>query len=90
MIFSKYPKLAEISTQWVCTVWLKEIGLVQFQSVFKLNLIDGRVLASLQRKDLEKYLGISKKNHQTSLILAIELLKRYNFDIQVSKVFFSL
>jgi hypothetical protein len=62
-------------------VWLKDIGLTQLQSIFKLNLIDGRVLASLQRKDLEKYLGISKRNIQTSLLLGVDLLRRCDFDI---------
>ena len=60
--------------------------MIQLQGIFKLNLIDGRVLASLQRKDLEKYLGISKRNLQTSLLLAIEFLKKHEFDIQVSFV----
>lgn len=68
----------------MCNTWLKDIGLIQLQGIFKLNLIDGRVLASLQRKDLEKYLGISKRSLQTSLLLAIELLKKHEFDIQVS------
>lgn len=68
----------------MCNTWLKDIGLIQLQGIFKLNLIDGRVLASLQRKDLEKYLGISKRSLQTSLLLAIEFLKKHEFDIQVS------
>ncbi len=77
----KFPKLAELNTQWLCHVWLKDIGLTQLQSIFKLNLIDGRVLASLQRKDLEKYLGISKRSIQTSLLLGVDLLRRCDFDI---------
>lgn len=77
----KYPKLSEITTSWLTNVWLKQIGLSQFQNLFKANLIDGRVLASLQRKDLEKYLSISKRNLQTSILLAIELLRKFEFDI---------
>jgi hypothetical protein len=43
--------------------------------------VDGRVLASLHRKDLEKYLGIGKRHHQQSVLAGIELLRKYDFDI---------
>ena len=78
----KYPKLADISNHWLCNVWLADIGLVNLKEIFKANLIDGRVLASLQRKDLEKHLGICKRTQQTSLLLAIDLLRRYDFDVK--------
>lgn len=78
----KHPKLADISTHWLCSTWLVDVGLVNLKECFKLNLIDGRVLASLQKKDLEKYLGICKRTHQTSLLLAIDLLRKYDFDIK--------
>jgi hypothetical protein len=79
----KYPKLNEITTAWLTNVWLKQIGLVQYQNVFKANLIDGRVLASLHRKDLEKFLGIHKRHIQNSLLIAIDFLRKYDFDINV-------
>ncbi|CAF0806729.1 unnamed protein product [Brachionus calyciflorus] len=77
----KYTKLGNISTEWLVNTWLKEIGLVYLQGIFRLNLVDGRVLASLQKKDLEKYFGVTRKIHQNSLLLAIELLKKYDFDV---------
>ena len=79
-----------ISTNWLCNVWLNEIGLVQLESVFKLNLMDGRVLASLQRKDLEKHLGINKRNLQTSILFAVDLLRKYEFDIEVNNIFYMI
>jgi len=82
---SKYPKLNDINTDWITTKWLKEIGLVQYASVFKLNLVDGRMLASLQKKDLEKHFGMQKRYHQTSLMLAIEFLRKHDFDIKKLK-----
>ena len=50
--------------------------------IFKTNLVDGRVLASLHRKDLDKYFGIHKKIHQTSILTGIELLKKYEYDFE--------
>ena len=84
----KYPKLNEITTNWLTNVWLKQIGLIQYQNVFKANLIDGRVLASLQRKDLEKFLGINKRHLQNSLLMAIDFLRKYDFDINVIQILF--
>jgi hypothetical protein len=79
---SKYPKMSEITTEYVCSEWLQEIGLEQYQTQFRQNLVDGRVLASLQRKDLDKHFRIGKRSHQTSILLAIDLLRRHNFDIR--------
>lgn len=77
---NKYPRINELNNDWICNTWLREIGLVQFKSIFRLNLIDGRVLNSLQKKDLEKYLSIHKKNTQTTLLVAIDFLRKHEFD----------
>ena len=79
----KYQKMNEITNDWICNVWLREIGLVQFKNIFRLNLIDGRVLNSLQKKDLEKYMSIHKRNNQISLLIAIDFLRKFEFDIEV-------
>lgn len=81
----KYDKIAEIDNDWLCDVWLKEIGLCQLLDAFKIHLIDGRVLASLVKKDLEKYFGLPKKNVQTSLFLAIDLLRKYEFNLDTMR-----
>lgn len=75
----------EITTEWITNTWLKEIGLIQYASVFKLNLVDGRLLASLQKKDLEKHFGMQKRYHQVSLLVAVEFLRKYEFDTNVSQ-----
>lgn len=87
MFYSKYKKLSLINNKWICNVWLKDIGLKQYIATFKINLVDGRILASLQRKDLEKYFGIRKRIHQTSILLGIDLLRKYEFDLEVSYIY---
>ncbi|RNA03807.1 kazrin-like isoform X4 [Brachionus plicatilis] len=77
----KHTKLGEITNEWLVNKWLKDIGLVYLQGIFRLNLVDGRVLASLHKKDLEKYFGVTRKIHQNSLLLAIELLRKHDFDV---------
>ncbi len=77
----KYEKLSEITNDWLCSTWLREVGLCQLRDAFRLHLVDGRLLASLTKKDLEKYFGLSRKNLQTSLFLAIDLLRKYEFDM---------
>ena len=64
----------------LCNEWLKSIGLKQYQAIFRINLVDGRILSTLQRKDLDKYFGIHKRIHQTSILTGVELLKKYDFD----------
>lgn len=86
---AKYPRLGELSTEWIVGTWLKELGLMQYASVFKLNLVDGRLLASLQRKDLEKHFGMHKRYHQISLVSGVEFLRKYDFDINVTLTSYS-
>uniref|UniRef100_A0A3B3ZQC0 SAM domain-containing protein n=1 Tax=Periophthalmus magnuspinnatus TaxID=409849 RepID=A0A3B3ZQC0_9GOBI len=66
--------------QWVCSSWLCEVGLPQYSQVFLTHLVDGRVLNSLNRRDLERYLNISDPFHQTSLLLGVQLLQMLSFD----------
>ncbi len=87
-IFSKNKNLANISTRWICNQFLKDCGLRQYQAIFKSCLVDGRILATLQRKDLEKYLNIHKRIHQTSILTGIDLLRKYDFNIDVRIFYF--
>ncbi|KAA8593324.1 hypothetical protein FQN60_009440 [Etheostoma spectabile] len=57
-----------------------DVGLPQYSQTFQTHLVDGRVLNSLSRRDLERFLNISDQFHQTSLLLAIQLLQILNFD----------
>ncbi|MGH0156882.1 UNVERIFIED_CONTAM: hypothetical protein FKN15_038677 [Acipenser sinensis] len=77
-------KAADMDHHWVAKAWLSDIGLPQYSQAFQNHLVDGRMLSSLGRRDLEKYLSVSKKLHQVSIMLAIELLHLLSFDKEVS------
>ncbi|CAH1240174.1 KAZN [Branchiostoma lanceolatum] len=77
---SKYSKAAQMDHRWVSRTWLTDLGLPQYRPAFESLLVDGRVLATLSRKDLEKYLSISRKFHQVSLLHGIDFLRRVKFD----------
>ena len=68
---------------WVSEQWLNDVSLSQYASKFREHLVDGRVLASLNRKELDKIMGIHDKGHQESLLCGIKLLKMFNFDVKV-------
>lgn len=69
---------------WVATSWLSDVGLPQYSQAFQAHLVDGRVLNSLSHRDLKQFFNISDQNHQTSLLLAIQLLQIVSFDKEVS------
>ncbi|XP_047203338.1 kazrin, periplakin interacting protein b isoform X4 [Girardinichthys multiradiatus] len=73
-------KASELDHHWVSMSWLSDVGLPQYSQTFHTHLVDGRVLNSLSRRDLERFLNISDHFHQTSLLLAIQLLQMLSFD----------
>ncbi|KAM9752160.1 kazrin-like isoform 5-T6 [Menidia menidia] len=73
-------KAADMDHHWVAKAWLSDVGLPQYSQAFQTHLVDGRMLSSLTRRDLERHLNVTKKFHQVSLILGIELLQLLNFD----------
>nr|XP_019944450.1 PREDICTED: kazrin isoform X6 [Paralichthys olivaceus] len=73
-------KAADMDHHWVAKAWLSDVGLPQYAQAFHNHLVDGRMLNSLTRRDLERHLNITKKFHQVSLQLGIELLHLLNFD----------
>ncbi|XP_038232648.1 kazrin isoform X5 [Dermochelys coriacea] len=76
-------KASELDHHWVAKAWLNDIGLSQYSQGFQNHLVDGRMLNSLMKRDLEKYLNVSKKFHQVSILLGIELLFQVNFSKEV-------
>uniref|UniRef100_A0A452V902 Kazrin n=1 Tax=Ursus maritimus TaxID=29073 RepID=A0A452V902_URSMA len=72
-------KAADLDHHWVAKAWLNDIGLSQYSQAFQNHLVDGRMLHSLMKRDLEKHLNVSKKFHQVSILLGIELLYQVNF-----------
>ena len=81
----RLSKAAELDHHWVAKAWLSDVGLPQYSQAFQGHLVDGRVLNSLTRRDLERYLNVSKKFHQVSLLLGIELLHGLGFDKEVGE-----
>uniref|UniRef100_A0A671X955 Kazrin, periplakin interacting protein a n=1 Tax=Sparus aurata TaxID=8175 RepID=A0A671X955_SPAAU len=73
-------KAADMDHHWVAKAWLSDVGLPQYSQAFHNHLVDGRMLNSLTRRDLERHLNITKKFHQVSLLLGIELLHLLSFD----------
>uniref|UniRef100_A0A8C4QTQ9 Kazrin, periplakin interacting protein n=1 Tax=Eptatretus burgeri TaxID=7764 RepID=A0A8C4QTQ9_EPTBU len=73
-------KASELDHHWVSKTWLRDLGLPQYAHAFQSHLVDGRMLASLMRKDLEKGLGIVSKFHQSSMLHGIELLRSVCFN----------
>ena len=69
---------------WIAHRWISDLGLSQHKSEFENNLVDGRILNILSKKEMEKHLGIHRKFHQASILHAIELLRRLNYDKEVS------
>lgn len=49
---------------WVARAWTRDLGLSQYGPVFEAQMVDGRMLNILTKKDMEKHLNISKKFHQ--------------------------
>lgn len=77
------PTCSSLDHTWVAHKWLHDIGLPQYAPTFESNLVDGRMLNNLSRKDMEKHLEIHRKFHQSSLLHAVELLRRLGFDKEV-------
>ncbi|XP_014001542.1 kazrin isoform X1 [Salmo salar] len=73
-------KAADMDHHWVAKAWLSDVGLPQYSQAFHTHLVDGRMLNSLTRRDLERSLNVTKKAHQVSLVLGIELLHTLHFD----------
>ncbi|XP_026857170.2 kazrin-A [Electrophorus electricus] len=76
-------KAAELDHHWVAQAWLNDVGLPQYSQFFHTHLVDGRLLGSLTRADLEKHLHVTKKAHQCSLLLGMQLLHMLNFSKEV-------
>lgn len=72
-----------VTHTWVCGEWLSSLGLAGYADAFRAQLVDGRVLDTLSRRDLDKRLGVSSRQHQASLLRAVQLLRALRFDLRV-------
>uniref|UniRef100_UPI0025AE36B8 kazrin-like n=1 Tax=Doryrhamphus excisus TaxID=161450 RepID=UPI0025AE36B8 len=76
-------KASDMDHHWVAKSWLSDVGLPQYSQAFQAQLVDGRVLSSLGRRDLERFLNVSDQFHQTSLLLSVQMLQMLGFDKEV-------
>lgn len=58
----------------------------QYAENFAANMVDARMLDNLSKKELEKYLGVTRKFHQASIVHGIHLLRLMKYDRQVSSL----
>ncbi|KAG1658781.1 Kazrin [Nymphon striatum] len=80
---SVYQKIPHITHVWVITEWLPSLGLTAYCDIFSKQLVDGRMLERITKKELDKYLAVSRKFHQVSVMHGIELLRVVQFDKEV-------
>ena len=70
--------MGDIDHHFVAHDWLTHIGLSQYSFTFETQMVDGRLLGAMTRKDIEKYLNITSKFHQVkSLFLELSSLAKY-------------
>src|SRR5262245_2870053 len=65
--------LASWGVTWISEVWLRSLGLEQYEEAFRENAIDDAVLPSLTAEDL-KDLGVGIVGHRRKLLDAIAVL----------------
>lgn len=53
---------------WVASEWLPDIGLPQYAEAFLHSAVDARMLDTLSKKELEKFLSVTRKFHQASIV----------------------
>nr|CAH7729668.1 unnamed protein product [Callosobruchus chinensis] len=82
----RYPCLASLGHTWVSSEWLPDLGLAQYSDNFAQNMVDARMLEHLSKKELEKYLGVTRKFHQASIVHGIHLLRIMKYDRQALAV----
>ncbi|XP_056635891.1 kazrin isoform X3 [Diorhabda sublineata] len=82
----RYPSIAQLGHTWVCSEWLPDLGLSQYCENFAVNMVDARMLEHLSKKELEKYLGVTRKFHQASIVHGIHLLRIMKYDRQALAV----
>lgn len=64
----RYPMITQLSHTWVASEWLPDIGLPQYAEPFLHSMVDARMLDTLSKKELEKFLGVTRKFHQASIV----------------------
>lgn len=79
----QYPYAGKIEHNWVAFEWAHDCGLAHLTEPLTSHLVDGRVLNSLTKDDLKRYLKITKKVDQLSFLSGVELLRMHDFNREV-------
>ncbi|KAJ1527574.1 hypothetical protein ONE63_007538 [Megalurothrips usitatus] len=82
----RYPCIAQLTHTWVSSEWLPDLGLAQYSENFAANMVDARMLDHLSKKELEKFVGVTRKFHQASIVHGIHLLRMVKYDRQALAV----
>ncbi|KAI5744640.1 hypothetical protein M8J76_003999 [Diaphorina citri] len=82
----RYVCIAQLGHTWVSSEWLPDLGLPQYADNFATNMVDARMLDHLSKKELEKFLGVTRKFHQASIVHGIHLLRMMKYDRQALAV----
>lgn len=77
-----FPLIRDLGHEFVAGAFLASCGLAHHAPAFRHHLVDGRVLAQLSKKEMEKQLGLRKRSHQASLLRGLELLRLSAFDLK--------
>ncbi|KAI5644364.1 SAM domain (Sterile alpha motif) domain-containing protein [Phthorimaea operculella] len=80
------PAIGQLTHAWVAAEWLPDLGLAQYAESFLASLVDARMLDTISKKELEKYLGVTRKFHQASIVHGIHLLRIMKYDRQALAV----
>ncbi|KAL9914583.1 liprin protein kazrin isoform 2-T2 [Glossina fuscipes fuscipes] len=78
----RYPMITQLGHTWVASEWLPDIGLPQYAESFMHSMVDARMLDTLSKKELEKFLGVTRKFHQASIVHGIHVLRIVKYDRQ--------
>uniref|UniRef100_A0A8D8YP92 Kazrin n=3 Tax=Cacopsylla melanoneura TaxID=428564 RepID=A0A8D8YP92_9HEMI len=82
----RFVCIAQLGHTWVSSEWLPDLGLPQYADNFATNMVDARMLDHLSKKELEKFLAVTRKFHQASIVHGIHLLRMMKYDRQALAV----
>ncbi|KAL5503411.1 hypothetical protein EMCRGX_G010358 [Ephydatia muelleri] len=75
----KTSLFGEMGHDWIADYWLPSLGLPQYSDMFKVCLVDARMLEHLTKKDLRTVLKMADNTHRNGLQYGISVLKRVDY-----------